>query len=177
VSICWLNISFLVHDPHPWVPVTNDAILQCVSDNGNLCIWLEISVPPPSFLAFPYQCDVVVDKNVKKFYNVNSLAVYLEVDYLLLPLPILNLRNGVCVPLLLVPPFLYLVTRTFYTFLAMQRFSNLLREWLTLARKLVHGKTVLFASLADNRPTMFLPLLLANPQLMECPETGKYTAP
>ena len=65
-----------------------------------------------------------MDKNVKNFYNVNSLAVYLEEDYLLLPLPILNLRNGVCVPLLLVPPFLYLVTRTFYTFLAMQRFSN-----------------------------------------------------
>lgn len=135
----------------------------------------------------------MVDKNVKNFYNVNSLAVYLEEDYLLLPLPILNLRNGVCVPLLLVPPFLYLVTRTFYTFLAMQRFSNLLREWLTLPRKLVRSTTVLFASLADNRPTMFLcgcirtnwtivgestdlPLLLANPQLMECPETGKYTA-
>ena len=91
--------------------------------------------------------------------------------------------------------FLYLVTRTFYTFLAMQHFTNLHPRVAqnTLPRKLVHGKTALFTSLANNRPTMLLrdcirtnsmiskstdlPLLLANPQLMECPEAGKYTAP
>lgn len=96
---------------------------------------------------------------ILKLYNVNSFTVYLEEDCLLFP--ILNLRDGVCVPRNRLLSFLYVVIPTSCTFLAMQCFSNLLdSRHRDIFKKKYMVKS--FTSLADNWSTMLLSQQIRN---------------